>query len=489
MQLINNIDIIDLEGATMANGTSSLELMSRAKDAFISWFISIKAAICTLDVICGKGNNGADGFLIAKGLWDRGYRVRVLHCDPQNTSANQDFRAVIQRKTDIEIIDISKADDIPLPSTDAVLIDALLGNGINRPLEGTLLHIVTQCNQLYPEIYAVDTPSGLGDMDDDITTAMRCTATLAFEYPKMSFFNPDVRQYTGEWSYTSIGLVTPPQGKYLSKTHMILPEDLHMVLQKRAFTIHKGRLGRVLHIIGRHDMKGAGIIAAQASLASGAGITHGYSLDGHALSNFPQIAWITSLKDDEVVSKMDVIAIGPGLGQTHDARKCLDQKLMMKDTKLVLDADALNIIADEGWIGRLPSGSILTPHIGEFNRLFPGCKTHHCRIQKQREVSQEYNISIVLKGPYTSTSDTEGHIYYTTTGNTALAKGGSGDVLTGMVASLRARQDLTPHQVGYAASYIHGLAADLYVTQHHEHTLTPYRLIKNIDSALLHLMR
>jgi len=488
--LINNSDILDLERATIKNGTSAQELMSRAVSTFLSWFTHIQSATCHVDVICGKGNNGADGFLIAKGLFDRGYRVRILACR-HNTRETvmplTSYRSLILEKTDILISDISQASDLMTPMKGAVLIDALLGNGINRSLTGPLSQIVARCNDLYEDIYAVDTPSGLGDFEGTVDLAMKCTATLAFEYPKVSFFNPEVEKYTGSWSFTSIGLDKPPLGSFSSKTHLVQSDDVRKIIDYRDFASHKGDLGRVLHIIGHNNMMGAGILAANATLAAGAGLTYAYSIGSIAPEVHPEIAWIKDIRDQEVIGLMDVIVIGPGLGRTKESKECLDQILQLDDVKLILDADALNIIADEDWLSRIPIGTILTPHIGEFKRLFPGCKTHKSRISKQKEVCEKMGITIVLKGPYTSTCDSDGHIYYNTTGNPSLAKGGSGDILTGVIASLRARHELNAHEVGYSSAYIHGLAADLYVEDHHESTLTPNLLIKYIDKSMLKL--
>lgn len=490
LQLINNIDIIDLEKATFDKGTSEAELMSRASSAFLSWFTDIQPATCNVDVICGKGNNGADGFLIAKGLNDRGYRVRILLIGHvKRLGANKLHLNMIKDRTAINILHITTAADLLSVKSTTVLIDAILGHGINRPVTGALSQIITACNLSYETIYGVDTPSGLGDYSGEVLVAMKCTASLAFEFPKVSFFNSAAAEYTGEWSYTSIGLDKSNLHNYSSKTHLILEEDLRKVLSPRNFATHKGKLGRVLHVLGHSEMRGAGILAAQASISAGAGVTYGYSLDKTSQACIPEIAWITSIADEHFMSKIDVIAIGSGLGTTDVSIACLDKVLELRHIHLVLDADALNIISTKEWLDRIPKGAILTPHIGEFNRLFPGCKSHHDRIEKQRRYSQEKEVTIILKGPYTSTSDKDGNIYYNKTGNPSLAKGGSGDVLTGIVAALRADPDLTPHQAGYIGSYLHGLAADLYVDKHHERSLTPLRLIDYIDTALVKITR
>jgi len=490
LALLDNNSILDLEGVTIKNGTPENELISRAVGAFLTWFTDIISVLYSIDVICGKGNNGADGFLIAKGLLNRGYRVRVYvirSTRDEKSKANIFYHRLVQDETDITISTITDAADLRNPDQGTVLIDALLGNGINRPLYGSLSQIVSRCNDLYDGIYAVDSPSGLGDFEGSIDIAMRCTGTLSFEYPKISFFNPEVQQYTGKWSYASIGLDQPSLKSYVTKTHLVQSCDVIKFAYSRDLSIHKGQLGRVLHIIGSHNMKGAGILSAKTSLATGAGVTYGYSLDILSADAYPDIAWINDLEEDKVLQMMDVIVIGPGLGQTKKSKECLDKVLDLKDVKLILDADALNIIAYEGWLHRLTLGTILTPHIGEFNRLFPTCSSHKSRISKQRDICQEKKITILLKGPYTSTCDYDGYIYYNPTGNPSLAKGGSGDILTGIIATFRSQEGIEPHEACYAAAYLHGLAADLYVNDHHESSLTPDLLIKYIDKAMLKL--
>ena len=485
LHIFSNSQIVDLERLTIGRGTTELELMVRAARSYCTWIGGLVPPTQHIDVLCGKSNNGADGLHISKLLYMSGYRVRVLLIDSDAYSpANQKIQEQLYERGEIEIITIKEAEDITNLSKVNILIDALLGLGVNRPLKGSLAQIVKKCNDLYEDIYAVDLPSGLGEFTTKGDIVMNCASTLSFELPKKALLNPDNITFSGNWFYRSIGIYLDNLTNFYTNTFLVVRNDITRKLIGRKINIHKGQLGRVLHIINDAHMFGAGVISALASMSAGVGITYGLTISRGKIM-VPEIAWIVDLTDN-ILKKIDVISIGPGLGLSRDAEVILDKVLSTKGVKLVLDADALNVISQKGWIDRLPPRSIITPHIGEFKNLFGDISDHRQRIEEQRNQCVNRGIYIVLKGPYTSVGTPEGNIYYVTQGSPALAKGGTGDVLTGVIASLLA-QGMDEEEASYVGTYIHGLAGKLYSLDHHEATLTPLRLIDYIDKALLNL--
>jgi len=431
-----------------------------------------------IEIICGKGSNGADGIRIGQILHSYGFTVHIIIvASLTRNKPNEQLLEQVLSTPDISVSFIKEATDIKHVQGEVILIDALLGNGLNRPLEGTLKEIVDQCNLIYRSIIAVDLPSGLGDPSLSVTTAMKCDYTFGFEQPKLAYFYPTLSKYVGEWHWKSIGLNFPISPT--CKDFLIEKNDIKKSLIGRKIVIHKGHMGRVLHIINGDYMYGAGILSAKGCLASGAGITYGYVLEGADLYD-PEIAWISSISSEALANK-DVICVGPGLGTSDTAVNCLSD-LLEQNKDFVLDADALNIVSANGWVDRLPPGSILTPHIGEFDRLCGPCDSHHDRLEKQRALSQRQEIYIILKSAYTTVTSPSGQMYYNATGNPSRATGGTGDVLAGMVSAFIA-QGINKAEACYSAVYCHGLAADLWLEDHDEHTLTPLALLPYIDKA------
>lgn len=314
---------------------------------------------------------------------------------------------------------------------------------------------------------------------------MSCKGTFSFQFPKTTFYATEYEQYVGDWDFGDIGLNQNVLEKTPTDTFLFDKIDVTKMIYARAAFAHKGLMGRALQIIGKRHMKGAGIMAALACSKMGAGHTFvcDASQNNHSIAdNHPHLIHAKSL-DSIFLSTIKALAIGPGLGQSNEAVALLRKILDHYNRAMLLDADALNIMTKENWIDDIREECIITPHIKEFSRLFGASNGHLSRIELQRAKAQEHNIYIILKGRYTSIATPDGDIYYNRSGNPAMAKGGSGDVLTGMLLGLLAQgYDRLPACL--IATYVHGHAADLWVQNHHEMTLEPLNLITNIDLAL-----
>lgn len=486
--IYDNLGIQSIDTETIAHGTDSKELIYRASKLFCSWFRTHISKEQHVLILCGYGNNGADGYVIGEQLAARGYTVTIgsLNQSKKRSAENLHFLHKILDNCSIEHLYVEDINQlVSLEEYVSVIIDALVGNGTNRPLDGFLCKLVTYVNGKYENIYAVDSPTGLLSSSEETQLAMTCKGTYSFQFPKKTFFAAEHEQYVGEWKFGDIGLNQNVIEKTPTDTYLFDKTDIAKMIYARASFAHKGLMGRALQIIGESHMKGAGVMAAMACSKMGAGHTFVFdaSQNNHSVAdNHPHLIHAKSL-DSIFLSTIKALAIGPGLGQSNEAAALLRKILDEYDQAMVLDADALNIMAKEDWIYDIQKGCIITPHIKEFSRLFGASKGHLSRIELQRAKAQEHSIYIILKGHYTSIATPDGDIYYNRSGNPAMAKGGSGDVLTGMLLGLLA-QGYNTLSACLIATFIHGHSADLWLQNHHEMTLEPLDLITYIDLAL-----
>jgi ADP-dependent NAD(P)H-hydrate dehydratase / NAD(P)H-hydrate epimerase len=452
-----------------ASGIRSGDLMERAAVQCAGWLREHFHKDTLFVVLCGTGNNGGDGLAIARLLHQRGHGVKafVLHFGKEFSA---DCEANLQRlqTMDRELVSIVEPDtfitDIP---ANIVMIDAILGTGLSRPTEGWVAAFINQVNQLPNKKIAIDIPSGLPAdiLPDNDAAVIKADDTLSFQFYKRSFLHPESEIYAGRIHILDIGL----DSTFINATHTLYKTidaaDARAIYQPRKPFSHKGTYGSAMLVGGSHGKMGAITLASKAALRAGAGLVNalipacGYDIFQTAL---PEAMCRTSgknvLEQIDDWEKMSAIGIGPGMGTDHKTATALSGFIDSCKDAVVIDADALNIIAKQpDLLAKLPKGSILTPHPKEFARLF-GENTNtmiqldHARIQAMR-----YNINIVLKGHHTAIITTEGECWYNMTGNAGMAKGGSGDVLTGIITGLLA-QHYAPAEAAILGVYLHGLA-------------------------------
>lgn len=483
-----HIKEIDLQ--TIRFGKTSRFLINAASTQFVKWLMKSVDLPYKIAVFCGNGNNGADGYLIAKKLNSYGFDTTVysITFSDNRSQENQLLQTEILDSTDIKHSFIKTKSDFSKIKKTPLAIDALLGNGIDRPVEGLMKVLIEQINTEFQEIIAVDIPSGLLEIQKGNNVAVQCNRTLSFEFPKHAFFAAENEKYVGHWDYVPIGLNTYAISSTHTSYHLLEKKDISQILQPRISFAHKGQMGRVLIISSNSNMPGASYFMAKACLRSGAGITLIYSKSNHDISNrSPEIIRITDL-NSKVLKQLNVVGVGPGLGVSDESTQLIDDLLKIQAKQLVIDADAINIIAANNWQNRIPENAILTPHLKEFTRIFKACNSHAQRVEYQRDMSLKFKIYIILKGRYTSITTPSGELYYNRTGNPALAKGGSGDVLTGMLCGFCA-QSYTPLEACLLSVFIHGFAADLYITDQSELSMSPIDLLNLIPKAILTIQK
>lgn len=479
--------IYSIESHTMTVKNSIYELIENAANAFVHWILPQLRKRNCIHVLCGKGNNGADGLLVATKLANYGFSVVVLSVNEpsKSRSVNGHYLDLIKARKDLKFQSIISIRDLVIPHQNVLLIDGLLGIGANRVLKGLYVQIVSFCNKHYSQIYAIDCPSGLLPSRENTELAIEANQTFTFQFPKLSFFAAENEKFIGDWSYGQVGLLESDSVKETASYSLIEQKDINEIWVARPEFSHKGLMGKALFILNNADMLGASLLAAKACFTLGTGIVYGFcqsDVVSLLAINEPEIIF----KHNDMKALLNIskaVCVGPGMGQGSHSIQLVDRLLSETKHTLVLDADALNIIAKNEWIDRVPPNSILTPHLKEFERLFGSFNNHQERIDGQRKYAQQHKVYIILKGRYTSTADPTGHIYYNQTGNAALAKGGSGDILAGMITSLVC-QNYPMLQACIASVWIHGLAADLYVKDYDEKTLTPSKLIDYLSIAV-----
>jgi len=444
-------------------------LMERAAHAVFLWLDRKFEKKGAYVVICGPGNNGGDGLCIARMLSLKGRKVEVWYMDMKQPSADNQLnmdrlhscRQVICRT-------IAAVDKLPGIPDDYIIVDAWMGTGFRGQWEGLWMKKVTLINNLPNMRISVDVPSGIFDLFGDSSLAVKADFTLTFQQPKKSFFYPCSARYTGKWIVLDIGL--HPGFLAANVTTMRWTEAKFLknwIIEKDTF-LHKGLGGHALIIAGSKYMPGAAVLAVEACAATGAALVS-YKVPDEARASLagrlPEAMvapWADSDKCplENFLDKVDVIGIGPGLGHQTDALELVKSALNCRKP-LVLDADALNLISQHPQLlAQIPANTILTPHPGEFSRLFGVFENEISRDEVASREAVKRKIIIVLKGAYTRIFMPSGELWFNTTGNPGMAKGGTGDVLTGMITALLA-QGYSPERSAVLGTFLHGKAGDI----------------------------
>lgn len=445
---------------------ASINLMDRACSAFVDWFLHNIKHVSKVLVVCGTGNNGGDGLGIARMLALVNYTVTVCVVE-EGSKPSADFQANYKRLPD-NVKRISFNQNEPLPEAD-ILIDALFGSGLSRPVKGIFANAIAQINQSNAKKISVDIPSGLVADGYSAGPFVQAHYTITFQLPKLSFLLPQYAMAVGQWHVVDIGLSEPFIDQCKTQHYFVDETSIRELIKPREKFSHKGTFGHSLIIGGSYGKIGANVLATRAALRTGSGLVTtmvprcGY---GILQSTVPE-AMLIADSDERILTSVPDIAmftsmgIGPGLGQDTRTVAFMANLLSHETMPCVLDADALNILADNREMQNLLSAnSILTPHPGEFKRLVGSWKNDFERLELQRALAQRLKSIVVLKGAHTSIAMPSGDIYFNSSGNPAMATGGSGDVLTGILTALLS-QGYPPQEAALVGVYIHGLAGDL----------------------------
>jgi NAD(P)H-hydrate epimerase len=475
-------------------GISAAELMENAargcSEVFAEAFPRNLFPGCL--VLAGKGNNGGDGLAVARMLRERGYEVHVLllsrpgDLGPE-AKANHDrlleAGCVPEAVSSAAQVKKSLAD---LAAGESFLVDAVFGTGLDKPVTGGLFaEAFGLVNRANIPVAALDVPSGLGEkFSPDLGVHLRARVTAALHALKWVHLNPDGNPDCGRIRIVDIGIPRDLDERDEYYIRLTEPADFRALLARRPRAAHKGDFGHALVVAGSAEKPGAGILASHAVLRSGAGLcTAAVPPQNRDLSVLahPEVMTLPFRKPEDISGRLDqfsCVLAGPGLGVTPDTQRIVAMLLQRLRSPLVLDADALNVLAGQADLlrGRDRRPLVLTPHPGEFARLLGKTvpDVQRDRLTLAREFALQNGVYLVLKGHHTLTATPQGRVWVNPTGNPGMATAGSGDVLGGMIAGLVAQfYPKQPLEVILAAAvFLHGFAGDLAARETGEAGLT-----------------
>ncbi|RMG12599.1 MAG: NAD(P)H-hydrate dehydratase, partial [Deltaproteobacteria bacterium] len=432
-------------------------------------------------LFCGPGNNGGDGYVAARYLRAAGCEVEVLLTGPpERVTGDAKVFLEVLRRMEVELT--VAAETVPVVDLRAgdVVVDALLGTGLSRPVEGPVRALIDYANELGRRgvtVVAVDLPSGLSaDTGQVLGAAVRADRTVTFGYPKRGLLLHPGAALAGRWEVVDIGL--PPQVEEVlgPPCELLTPEGVAGLRPRRPPDAHKGTVGHVLVVAGSKDRPGAAALTCLGALRGGAGlVTLAARPDAHA----SRVAWVPEAMGLDLPGEgplgeadleallaaaegKDAVAFGPGIPRGEGTAGLVAALLMELDVPVVLDADGINAVAGQADLLKGAAVDlVLTPHPGEMARL-AGRSVQEIQMDRlgvASDFARRHDAYVVLKGARTVVADPDGALAINPTGNAGMATAGSGDVLTGLIAALLA-QGLPPGAAARVGVYAHGLAGD-----------------------------
>lgn len=505
MKILSAAQTRALDQATMREQSlSSPQLMERAAQALLFWFYGEYGYQQPADtlIVCGPGNNGGDGLALARLLHEARFAVRVALLPAEKQSADwQHNRARLPAAVPVAEIGEGQLPDIPAGT---VVVDALFGTGLSRPLTGLAAAAVAHLNQARAHVLAIDLPSGLfADAPQPAGSAVvRARHTVSFGLPKLAFLLPQNAEFVGEWQVEDIELSEGFIAEAATPWHYTDAAAVAGALPPRPKFSHKGTFGHALLLAGSRGKMGAAVLAAGACLRGGVGLltAHipgcGYDIfqisqpEAMCLTD-AQAGFISELPE---LQPYQAVGIGPGLGQDAASLAVLRRLLEAagqplaktgQPLPLVIDADALNLLGQHReLLALLPENTVLTPHPKEFERLTEPARDDYHRLELLRDFARQYRCLVVLKGAYTCLATPAGELHFNSSGNAGMATGGSGDVLTGVLLALRAHAQLPAFEAVRLGVYAHGRAGDLAAAQTGMAGLVAGDIVRHIGPAL-----
>ncbi len=443
---------------------SSIDLMEKAAGACVDWLERLSLPVNQVYyVFCGKGNNGGDGLSIARQLGEKGRTVKVFILE-FGQPGTDDFQQNLHRlhETGIPVSFLQEEVSLPDLSSPICIVDALLGTGLNRPAEGRMAALINHINASGQPVCSIDMPSGMHARQSvDDKPCIRARFTLSFQCYKPALLLADNAPWFGERVLLDIGLLPDYLLTIQPAFEGVTATMARALFRPRAEFSHKGNFGHALLVAGSPGKMGAAALAARACLRCGPGLLSCLVPEGetsHFLNALPEAMTVSQPTD---LSRYRTIGCGPGLGTGPHAAALLEEILQSFQRPMVWDADALNLLSvHPAWAERLPPFSIISPHPREFDRLTGASSTESERWEKAIELALRRQWIVLLKGRHTLIAMPGGRAYFNTSGNASMAKGGSGDVLTGMLTGLLTH-GYAPEQTALLGVYLHGRAGEL----------------------------
>lgn len=496
MKIFTSENIRSADQFTIQNEpVSSVNLMERAAQSCTGWITLNCKNHTKFAVFCGKGNNGGDGFAIARMLYLKGFDVDVF-IDKANSKFSDDALINLKRLKNISgitLYDFSETDEFDFEKT--VIIDALFGTGLSRNLDGIYKDLIENLNKKTNPKISIDIPSGMfsDQLNPKNDVIFKADYTLTFQFWKKTFLHPETGVFAGKVVVLDIKL----SQEFIDQTQtddFVIDDALILkIFKPRQEFAHKGTYGKSIIVGGSYGKIGAAVLATKSALRTGSGLTFvlapncGYEI---LQTNCPEAMFMNG--GENYISRIDeqekaVYGIGPGLGTGKETEDALLEFFRNHQSPLVLDADALNIISqEENHLKLIPKNSVITPHPKEFERLFGKTENSMERSNLAKTKAEELDICIVLKDHHTQVLTPNGQVFYNVTGNSGLAIGGSGDILTGIITSLLA-QKYSSEEAAILGVWLHGKAADLAAEKYSREAIQPTDVIDEIGNVFLYL--
>jgi hydroxyethylthiazole kinase-like uncharacterized protein yjeF len=476
-------------------GITSVDLMETAASNCFQWLHNkLQGENINIHVFCGIGNNGGDGLVIARHLHKQNYRVNcyIVNFSDKRT---EEFIVNYNRLTEIGLnpIEVNNENDFPEIEANELVVDAIFGNGLTRNPEGFTKKLIQYLNNKNVFTVAIDIPSGLfGDKSvTDPTSVLKSSHILTFQTPKTAFLLPENKDFVNTWEVIDIGLDQNYIESLKPKTHYTTLADIILLYKTRNKWDHKGTYGHSLIIGGSYGKMGAVTLASKAALKIGSGLVSAYIPKcGYPILQVSVPEAMVEVDTDSILTYFNfktnptVIGIGPGMGTAEKTAQGFENFIIDNKLPLVIDADGINLLSkNQLLLNYLPKNTVLTPHPKELERLIGAWKNDYEKLEKVSEFSKKLGVIVVIKGAHTVVIKDD-ELYFNSTGNPALATGGSGDVLTGMITGLIA-QGYEPVNAAILGVYLHGKTADIAFPVTGYETFTATTIFDYLAAAIL----
>lgn len=504
MKIFTRAQIQELDNYTIEHEPiKSIDLMERSARVLTRAITERWPKTVPVVVFAGPGNNGGDALAVSRMLMEQDYQVQTyLFNITGHLSADcaENKKRLCDKKGLPLYFEVKQEFDPPRLEKGMLVVDGLFGSGLNKPLAGGFASLVKYINAAQAEVVSIDVPSGLMTEDNTYNVSaniVRATLTLTLGQFKLSFLFAENQAYVGELRILDINL--SKEGIAKMDAYYTYLEDAYVrtLLRPRDPFAHKGQMGHALVIAGCYGMAGAAILATRACLRAGAGkvTVHSPKRNVAVLQAAVPEAVLSIDREETTFTEgvptedFNAVGIGPGLGASEQTAITLIAQLRRTQCPLVVDADALNILANRrAWMQQLPKGIILTPHPKELDRMEGKCIDSYERLTKARELAERLQGYVILKGHRTAICMPDGHVVFNSTGNAGMATAGSGDVLTGIITALLARGYERPAACMLGV-YLHGLAGDLAARDLGEESLMASDIINYLPKAFLRIQK
>ena len=499
MKIFTGTQIKELDKFTIENEpVASIDLMERAAKAIVRVLREEWDNRTPFVVFAGPGNNGGDALAVARLMAEAGYKVTAFLFNV-NGKLSDDCATNKQKAMECKRIkaftEVVVDFDPPELTAETVVIDGLFGAGLNKTLSGGFASLVKYINQSPAKVVSIDLPSGLMTEDNTHNVKahiVRADLTLTLQQKKLAMFFEDNQQFLGALRVLDIRLNPEFIAQTDTKYQVLEEADVRSRMLKRGDFVSKRLMGHALIVAGSYGMAGAAVLAGRACMRSGVGkltvCTPRRNYDVMQIS-LPEAILSTGKEDYFFTEPLDTehydaVGMGPGLGQHEDTAIALISQIRRTQCPMVIDADALNILAShKAWMQQLPQNLILTPHVGEFDRLGNrGSEGDYDRLSKALDLAQHLQAYILLKGHFSALCLPSGKVYFNPTGNAGMATAGSGDVLTGIITGLLAR-GYNREDACIVGMYLHGLAGDLAAKQLGKESLMAGDIVSYLPQA------